>query len=145
MLCTTIYTQEYINSSYAKIADQIVVYEKLRSAMADDPAAGAALSKFESVFFNNLVILLDSLFNNRCRTIELRDGNPLNEVRMIANAMQYNSYIFIADEDVSYSTEKSVLKYQFGDEISINAEGFDELFEAFFREIEGKYAEPELV
>jgi len=42
-----------------------------------------ASKSFELVYFNNLVVVLDSYFVHRTQGLEKKDGNPLNEVRVI--------------------------------------------------------------
>lgn len=40
----------------------------------------AVLESFEAVFFNNMVLVLDSYFTHRTRAIEGKDGNPMNRL-----------------------------------------------------------------
>jgi hypothetical protein len=89
-------------------------------------------------------------FVHRSRTLELKDGNPLNEVRMLANAMMYNNSIMSAGaghlfadglvvKTIKYDPAKSVLKYRIGDEIKLTEADFILLSAAFFAEIERKF------
>jgi len=69
----------------------------------------------------------------------MKDGNPLNEVRMLCNSMMTNHNILGADKTIKYDPAKSVLKYRFGDQIKLNEADFTRLSGAFFAEIERKY------
>ncbi|HLG12719.1 MAG TPA: hypothetical protein VI876_13250, partial [Dehalococcoidia bacterium] len=94
---------------------------------------------FESTLFNNLVLVLDAFFVHRLRTVEGKDGNPLNEVRVICNSLLNNRNVMTADESIKLSPEKSVLQYQFGEAIKLNEAAFILIFQAFFTEIERKF------
>jgi len=51
-------------------------------------AGGAAIesaSSLESVFFNDLVLVLKTSFVHGQRGMEDKDGNPLNEVRVLSS------------------------------------------------------------
>ncbi len=69
----------------------------------------------------------------------MKDGNPLNEVRMLCNSMMNNHNMMGADKTIKYDPAKSVLKYRVGDEIKLNEADFIRLSSAFFAEIESKY------
>jgi uncharacterized protein YijF (DUF1287 family) len=70
---------------------------------------------------------------------EGKDGNPLNEVRMIANSIMNASGAFTADKTIKYDPARSVLKYKPGDKLSLTSGGCTRLAAAFFTEIERKY------
>ena len=68
---------------------QIAAYRDLIAVARDlDQADGARLSSaidvFEPRFFSNMVLVLDNCLRHRSRTMELKDGNPPNEVRVCA-------------------------------------------------------------
>ena len=68
-----------------------------------------------------------------------KDGNPLNEVRVLRNSMLNNNNIVCADNTIKLNPATSVLKYKVGDEITLSEAEFLLLFKAFFAEIERKY------
>jgi hypothetical protein len=114
------------------------------------PYSTARLTICEATFFNNLVLILDDLFVHRLRTVEGKDGNALNEVRVLCNSILNNRSVMTADNvsameafaglsAIKLSPAKSVLKYQAGDEIKLNDANFPRLCQAFFAEIERKY------
>jgi len=68
-----------------------------------------------------------------------KDGNPLNEVRMVCNSILQNRGAMAADKSIKFNPAKSVLKLQIGDEIKLTEPEFARLFDAFFAEIEAKF------
>ena len=76
----------------------------------------------------------------------------LNEVRILCNSMLLNHNIMatayprahasaLGDKSIKLSPDKSVLKRQFGDEIKLTEADFLRISEAFFGEMERKFAE----
>ena len=82
---------------------------------------------------------MDSHFVHRGRAAEMKDGNPLNEVRMLCDSIMNNRSVLRADKTISYDVSKSVLKVDIGDEIKLNETDFKRLSSAYFTEIEKKY------
>jgi hypothetical protein len=145
------YPQEYIDACRSKVDSDVAAYSNFVSA-AGGPAAEAG--SFETAYFTNLVLLLDYLFVHRLAGPEGKDGNPLNEVRMLCNSIlnsrpavqQYggkSAGVMVPEKTIKYSDEKSVLGYQIGDEIQINKEQFERIPKAFFDELQRKFAKQE--
>ena len=61
---------------------------------------------------------------HRLRGIEGKDGNPLNEARMLCNSMMNNDYGVCADKTIKYVSAKSVLKYEVGGAIRLSERDF---------------------
>jgi len=144
MLCVNNYTRKYIEECRSKVAEHVAAYQALiaaarKKAGADEPGLSAAIADFEPHFFSNLVLALDSYFVHRARGLEKKDGNPLNEVRILCNSMMNNNDLMCADKTIKFDPAKSVLKYRVGDEIKLNEADFVRLAAAFFAEIESKY------
>jgi hypothetical protein len=76
------YTQEEIDAGRAMVEFDLRAYRRL-------PAADRT-KEFEAVFFNRAVLLLDYMFVHRFTGIEGKDGNPLNEVRILCNSILLN-------------------------------------------------------
>ena len=97
------------------------------------------MDAFEPVFFNNMVLVLDSFFTHRLRGMEGKDGNPLNEVRVIQISLVENDGRLTVDTTIKLKAATSVLGYDVGDEIRLQEADFTRLAEAYFTEIEKKY------
>ena len=144
MLCVNNYTQKYIGECRSRVAAQVSAYQNLVAKARNQTAAGkppvnAAITAFEPHFFNNMVLALESYFVHRARAKEKKDGNPLNEVRMLCHSMMNNRNVMCADKTIKYDPARSVLKYRIGDEIKLNEADFMRLSAAFFAELESKY------
>jgi hypothetical protein len=136
MLSVNKYPQDYIDACRARVKAQVSTYRKLIKTTKND----SAIASFVPVFFNNMAIILDSYFVHRARTMEGKDGNPLNEVRVICNSLMQNGGAMSADKAIRLNPAKSVLNYEVGDEIRLSETDFLRLAEAYFAEIESKYS-----
>ena len=86
-----------------------------------------------------MVIVLDGYFMHRSRILEKKDGNPLNEVRVLCTSMMSNGGVMAADKTIKLDPEKSILGYRVGDEIALTEAEFVRLSAAFFAELEDKF------
>ncbi len=141
MLAVKTYAQEYIDECRARMDAQLATYKKVVSAAGTDKASStrSAVEAFAPLFFNNLTLVLDAYFVHRTRAIEGKDGNALNQVRMLCTSILGNDGVLAADKTIKYTPEKSVLKLRIGDEIRLDEAQFRALFTAFFSEIERKF------
>ena len=144
MLGVKKYTQTYIEKCRSRVNIQLSTYKKLITTARipvgkNETSLNVAIETFEPVFFHNMVLLLDALFVHRLRMIEGKDGNPLNEVRVLCNSMLNNNNIMCVDNIIKLNPATSVLKYEVGNEIQVSEAEFLRIFKAFFAEIERKY------
>ena len=84
MLMVGSFTKDYVDACRAKVAAQLASY---RTVLAAKPSG---IEAFERQFFNHMILALDHYFVHRGRTMEGKDGNPLNEVRMLCDAIMEN-------------------------------------------------------
>jgi len=124
------YPKEYVASRRARIADAVAAYSALPSV--DEG--------FESVFFDNLLLALELSFVHRGRGMEGKDGNPLNEVRMLCSSLLEHDGVFTAEKSIKLVPERSVLGYEFGAAIALDEEQFTRIADAFFAEIERRFS-----
>lgn len=146
MLGMKSYSREYVDACRTKVDSDVAAYRNQFGKGKDE----AASEPFESVFFNNMLLVLDYLFVHRFASIDGRDGNPLNEVRVMADSILNNGGVMTPgtvskasqmrfNKGIKMVPEKTVLKYQVGDEIKLTQIDFERLSEAFFAELESKY------
>ncbi len=131
MLAANKYPNDYVDACRRRVALQISTYQGVKGA--------SGIASFEHQFFNNMVLVLDYLFVHRTRTLELKDGNPLNEVRVVCNSLLQNDGLMGKDNSIKLDPAKSVLGLHVGDEILIDEAAFERLSEAFFAELERKF------
>jgi hypothetical protein len=137
MLGVSKYSPEYVAATRKAIDAQVKAYDQVAK-----PAngAGPALESFEHVFFNNMVLVLDHHFMHRLRTGEGKDGNPMNETRVIANSLMENDGRLLADKQIKLKADTSVLGYEVGDEIKLSKTDFQKLAKGFLAGIEEKFS-----
>lgn len=140
MLGTKQYTKHYMDECRQRVEDATAAYREM-------PAKSEG---FESLYFNNLVLLLDYFFVHRLRMVAGKDGNPLNEVRILCNSIVANNGVWTTENvaetsafegltAIKLSPEKSILKLRPGDAIKLTADDFVRLSQAFFDEMERKF------
>ena len=137
MLAVKAYPQDYIDDCRSRMDAQLAAYDAVRSSASR--AGDAAISSFEPLFLNDLVLVLDQYFVHRTRAIEGKDGNPLNEVRMLCGSILHDEGTLSPDKTIKYTPETSVLKLGIGDEIRLDVAQFRQLCDAFFTEIERRF------
>ena len=137
MLGMKTYEREYVNACRAKIDADVRVFKR----------SGA--KGLETTFFNNLVLKMEYMFVHRFSGIEGKDGNPLNEVRVLCNSILLNEGKLQVEKlprwpnsavaGLTLPPDTSVLKLRVGDEVKVSEADFVRLAKAFFAEIEKKY------
>src|SRR5205809_113820 len=76
------YPKSYIAACRARVEANLRAYRR--------EVGQKASKEFENRFFNDQVLLLDYMFVHRLSGIEGKDGNPLNEVRVLCNSILLN-------------------------------------------------------
>jgi len=132
MLAMNTYPRAYVAACRKRMGDQLAAYDALG-------ASKAAAARFEPLFFGHLVLALDACFVHRTRALEGKDGNALNEVRMLCTSLLQHDGVMTADKTIKYDPAKSVLKLQIGADIALSASGFKRLAAAFFDEIGARF------
>jgi hypothetical protein len=137
------YTQEEIDQGKAALDQQLAAYGKLvkaASSMTDDKVR-SAVESFEARFFNNMTLVLDRYFVHRLpgADYEGKDGNPLNEVRIVCDSLMNNNGIMRGDKQIKLTPERSVLKLNVGDPIRLTGAEFERLSAAFFAELQRRF------
>jgi hypothetical protein len=142
MLGRKTYTQEELDHAAAAVAAQLAAYERLVAAVdaaGADPEVKAALDAFEPHLFNNLTLALDRRFVHRVRLVTGKDGNPLNEVELLAESLLENGGVLRMNKVIKLVPEESVTKLEPGEQIALSAEQFERLSTAFLGDIRAKF------
>jgi hypothetical protein len=124
------YTKDELDHAKAAVAEQLAAYRTF---------ARVATTDFEALYFNNMLLVLDRYFVHRVRAVTGKDGNPINEVELLAESLMNNDGIFRGNSVLKYAPEQSVVKVKVGDRIRLTADQFDRLSAAFFAEMEAKF------
>ena len=136
------YTQKELDQATRTVKQQLAAYTKLVKALngaGDDPEVAAALEAFEPLLFNNMTLVLDRYFVHRLRTTTGKDGNPINEVELLADSLMNNGGQLRGNNVIKYKPGESVLKLEPGDPIKISAADFARLSKAFLAELDAKF------
>ncbi|WP_354701173.1 hypothetical protein DSM112329_01480 [Paraconexibacter sp. AEG42_29] len=135
MLSVSSYPQDHVDRCRARIDGQLAAYRDLVAACADD----AAVAVFAPQFFAHMVLALDQMFLHRARGQEGKDGNALNEVRLLCRSLVDGDGTFAADKAIRMKPATSVLGLEPGDVVTIDEAGFTALAAAFLAAIEQRY------
>jgi hypothetical protein len=128
LLAVTEYSPDHVNRCRRRI-------EADGAAFSKSKANGAA----ETAFVDNMVLSLDRYFVHRVRKNEGKDGNPLNEVRVLCDSLTDNDGVLVADKTIRLNPEKSILGLEVGDEIRLTEANLRRLADGFLAEIESRY------
>ena len=137
MLAVTSYPQGYIDACRNRTEAQVAAYREVATAARKSKAS--TVDALDDQFFKSLTLLLDYYFVHRTRAIEGKDGNPLNEVRMLCSSILSHGSVLTADKTIKYKPETSVLKLNIGDTIHLDEKQFSALSKAFFAELQRKF------
>ncbi len=129
MLAVSNYSQDHVDRTRRRIEADTAAFA------AADGSADA-----EAAFFNNMVLALDHYFLHRVRKQEGKDGNPLNEVRVLCDSLTENDGVLTGDSTTKLKPEETVLGLEPGDEIRLTEDGFRRLADGFLAEIEARYS-----
>lgn len=124
MLLRTGYDRRYVGACRESVGAAV---EELRRV-----GAGSAA-------WNQLVPALDRWFAIRNPKVEGRDGNPINEVRVIAESVTEHGAVMTVPKGIKLEPEASVLGFDAGEELSLDGDAFERLFDAFLVEVEEKF------
>src|SRR5436305_4403157 len=136
------YTQEELDQATRTITQQLKAYKKLVKALdgaGEDPQVKAALEAFEPLLFNNMTLVLDRYFVHRLRMTTGKDGNPINEVELLADSLMNNGGELRGNTVIKYVPDDSVLKLEVGERIRVDAAQFERLSKAFFADLDAKF------
>jgi hypothetical protein len=138
------YTQEEIDQARSAVDGQLATYRDLLRVLDDGdagPDARAVQQAFETHFFANLTLALDRYFVHRIRPVTGKDGNPLNEVELIAESLMTNGGVLQTNKVIKYVPAEAVLGLEPGNRIQLTADDFARLSAAFFSELERRFLE----
>ena len=136
------YTKQELDRARTAIDRQLAAYKKLVKAIdasRSDGKVSSAIEAFEPLFFNNMTLVLDRYFVHRLRVVTGKDGNPLNEVELLAESLMNHEGVLHCNNVIKFVPDESVVKLKIGDQIELTGAQFERLAKAFFAEIESKF------
>jgi hypothetical protein len=128
MLSMSSYPAEYVSQCKARVRADVEAF-----AASGSPAA------LEEVLFRNMLLALDGAFAHRGRGIEGKDGNPLNEVRVLCSSVLLHDGVMTAETSIKLDPARSVLRIPYGERVSLDGGSFSRIAEAFFGELEARF------
>ena len=128
MLAVSSYSPDHVAACRNRIAADVAAYEAAGPSSALDP-----------VFYGMMVMALDRWFVHRQRSIEGKDGNALNEVRVLSDSIVGHGGMLVVEKTIKLVPETSVLGIEPGATILIDKDGFHRLSQAFLGELEARF------
>ena len=135
MLAVKTYPTAYIDASETRVHALLDAFD----TVAKKPPGAAGIARLEQLLCHEIVVVLDACFMHRTRAVEGKDGNPLNEVRMLAASIQEHQSVLVGDKTIRYDPIRSVLALAIGDKITINRDQIGQLATAYFAEIRARF------
>ncbi|WEK05459.1 MAG: hypothetical protein P0Y65_04160 [Candidatus Devosia phytovorans] len=134
MLAMTSYPEVYVQLTAAKVEEQHAAYAALAKS-AQGTAAEQALTAFASEYFATALLALDHHFMHRMRGMEGKDGNALNEVRMLSDSIMEHGGVLQENKTMKYRSDKAIAGIAIGQKIVLDAATFERLAKAYLEEI----------
>jgi hypothetical protein len=134
------YAKAYVDACRARLSARLSAHAKLCAA-ASHSLAESEIHALEQGCLADMLIALDAMFAARLRGAEGKDGNPLNEMRLLSASLMTGDGALIADRTIKYDPAKAVLGLKLGEPIVLTAADVKKLGGAFLAEIERKYGE----
>src|SRR3954447_19582561 len=122
MLGVEEYEQDYIDACRSRMESQIAMFHEVARAArghgdADVTGLEGALESLEFEYFNNMLLVLEGYFVHRLRGVEGKDGNALNEVRVLARSLMENGGTVMEDTQIPLDPDRSVLGLRVGEPV----------------------------
>ena len=128
MLGRANYPVAYIKAVNTRVDRVLKAFDQAKPA---EPFASEALL--------DVIVGLEMAFVHRLRGHEGKDGNPLNEVRMITASVLEFGGVMTLDKTIKWKPEASVTGLKNGDKIALDRKQVGKLVDAFFEELAKKY------
>jgi len=122
------YPVAYIKAVNTRVDRVLKAFDQAKPA---EPFASEALL--------DVIVGLEMAFVHRLRGQEGKDGNPLNEVRMITGSVLEFGGVMTLDKTIKWKPEASVTGLKNGDKIALDRKQVGKLVDAFFEELAKKY------
>ena len=142
------YTQDEFDQAKAALSAQVAAYRKLVKATTGDKAKKKVVQTvetFETLFFNNMVLVLDRYFVHRVRQITGKDANALNEVELLSESLVNNHGVLRVGNALKFTPEETVLGLHPGDAIALSRGDFERLSAAFFAVLQRRFLDAAVV
>jgi hypothetical protein len=138
------YDRDYIDGCRSRVESQTYMFREVAQAARDHGDADlsgleGALESLEFEYFNNMLLVLEGYFVHRLRGVEGKDGNALNEVRVLARSLMENGGTVMEDTQIPLDPDRSVLGLRVGEPVRLTVQQYTRLSDAFFREIERRF------
>ena len=139
------YDGDYIDACRSRVETQTAMFREVAQAARDHGDADlsgleGALESLESEYFNNKLLVLEGYFVHRRPGVEGKDGNALNEVRVLARSLMENGGTVMEDPQIALDPERSVLGLRVGEPVRLTLQQYTRLSDAFFRELERRFS-----
>jgi hypothetical protein len=135
------FTQEELDAARAMVHGELAAYRRLAGAINGNAAAAAALAELEAPLCNSLMLALDRFFVHRIRPVTGKDGNPLNEVELLAEGLILHGGVLRESRVLKLVPEDSVSKIGYGERIELTADRLERIADAFLAELEARFVQ----
>lgn len=131
------YPADFVEASRARFVSLLDAYRRLTETL---PAGSLTVaSEFEHRFVHAVLVSLDAAFVHRVRAQEGKDGNALNEVRMLAESILANDGVLAPNTTIKYVAARSVTGVDIGQPIGPGIDSVHALVMTVHDEIRSRY------